>query len=302
MLVRARKRKKAPDRRVPKAVHETQQHWEHAYRDLAETLGANLHAWLGHRFRGSSFLTRSARRPSRGHHVPHPAPVLTAEDLAELVALIEMHFDFPAAKLTRTDWSLPVEHARKWKRLGIVAPGVDISRLVRDPFVAGQLHRVIKQGTTLAEMRKLAMRHPMPRHMQLAVEFGEQQAARWVTAFGRNLADHAVTEAVKTNRQLAQGMISRYLDGELKAEYIESPWVHSSMGHAMLTPMERATLESDRIVQGWRSLASELYHTFKGTDAARDWNRVGWTETQSAYQHGVIHGIAESDGPRTLIW
>ena len=280
----------------PQAVHETLDAWMDAHDAIVEAMRENLRRWFTRRFGGHTggkwLIKAGPSRPTGGGR----QPLLTPRDLRELIDLIRMHYAAPAAQVAREDFRWPIEYQRAWRDLGIIRPDVSVAGLVRDPITAGQLYRVVSRGTSLADMRKLASRAPMPRHVQLAAEFAEQSAARWITRFGQRLADDAATAAIETNRALAQDTVSRYLRGDLKRTR------YSEQAHATLTPVEREALETDRIVGGWRTLSSELYHAHKDTDPTRDWQRVGWTETQAAHEHGRVLAMAEEDGPDTLMW
>ncbi len=258
---------------------------EAAYRRQIDHLGVNLMRWVDGLFPGrGAWQLRKAR----------PGLMLTHPQLEELRRLIAAHFRVEAPGAPPVAWSIPEPVWREWQQAGIVVPWLPVPQIA-DSYLAGRLYQVIRDGDTYAHMLALARRAPLTRPMRLAVEWAEAHAAQYIAGFGDQLAGQAGQQALTVQQQLGRGLIVRYLKGELTAVAPPPGPPHN------LLPEERAALETDRAVASWRALARELYQTFKGTDARRDWHRVAASETRLAHNVGRLHAM-EEQGVRALYY
>jgi hypothetical protein len=217
---------------------------------------------------------------------------LTPAQLDELRRLIEAHFHVPLG-IHPVEWTIPPEIWDRWQAQGIVIPGIEIPE-IESAWTAGRLYQVIEAAHTYEQMLRLARQHIPSRQAQHTLAWAQASAARAISSRGVRLGAQAVDQAMTVHRHVARNLIEQYLQGALPRTAPARGLTHD------LTPLERRVLSTDRMVDSWRGLASELRRQFRSSDHDRDWARVAATETRTAYNVGRISALTESQVPQVI--
>jgi hypothetical protein len=263
------------------------------YDQTVEALGLNLGRWFAAQFGAKKRWVLAKALPNLQ---------LTPNQIEELRLLIETHFrpaflpavqgvvGFGPISISGQPpiWGIPPDVWARWVDDGIVVAGMPIPQ-ISDAYTAGRLYQVIHEGSTFQEMIAAAATIPLTRPQVLGIAWAEQHAAQYVRGFGQVQAGKAAGLAISQNQRIARTLITEYLAGKLKTTPAHKVPAHN------LTPEERTSLESNATAEHWKTLASEMYKTFKGTDAKRDWMRVAVSETRLAYNAGRL-GQMEAQG------
>jgi len=243
-------------------------------RSLMTTLVQNIEKW----FKGKSTFKKNILSKRSG--VP---PTLTEAQVAELRLLIESHF----RSAIGLGYKVPSSLQRQWNKYGIVPPEQDLETWINQSYVAGRLSFVLANGDTYADMVKLVAKIPLNRVDELILMQAKQNAARFVTGFGRKLADKAEDIILANEKKNLNLIIQSYFSGDLKiTKYNEEG----------LSREEMSILESDRSVKGWQELSSELRSRFKQEDISRDWDRIAQTEIRYSTNLGKLASIQHEGG------
>lgn len=235
------------------------------YAAAVDALGEHLVLWLDAIFPHRS-RWRLLNKAMRGIQ-------LTADQIEELRLLIKAHFRPAGIAIGGGVYRIPDTILDRWRAEGIIVPGISIPEIA-DAYNAARLVGVIEEATTFEAMKHLAERLPTTAVQRHAVEWLEQHATRYMVGFGDKLGTQAVDGALSLNQKLARRMLVQYQQGELKIHPV-------------------ADGPTDRVVEGWRGLARQLYKTFKSTDANRDWLRVANSEVRLSFNVGRLHTYAE---------
>lgn len=244
---------------------------------ILSVLFRNLDLWFSHeskiRYRG--FLHKAERE--------NP-PILTQEQMDELRRLIESHFRHAIG----VSASVPPEMQKKWDRMGIQQPKDTLDRWIVESYVAGRLADILNNHSTYEEMRNAAKHLPISRMDQLVLEAAKQHAAKYVTKYGRTLADIAEDVLAENHQKALNEIVQQYFSGKL---------THTLYNEGGFTPQEvQSLLSTKKQVKGWRELATELKNRFKAVDRDRDWDRVAISETRYATNLGRLVNIQIEGG------
>ncbi len=210
---------------------------------------------------------------------------LSDDEIDELRRLIESHFKLAIG----VDIRLPDEVKKKWKANGIVLPpqGNMESGIVQS-YVSGRLHTILKATDSYETMLKMARQFVPTRQDQLIIDAAKANAAKYMVGYGRKLADLAEDMLLEHQKGTVHDIVQRYFSGEL---------THTTYNAEGFTPQEvESQLATEKSVQGWRELATELKNRFKATDISRDWDRIAVSETRYASNLGALVTIQEEGG------
>ncbi len=221
-----------------------------------------------------------------------PAPHLTQGQLEELIALIRVHYR-GAIRVSTARWTADPRQEATWKRMGIIAPDVQMGGLLRDAFIAGRLAEVLNDGASLADMRRMAATVPVPREAQLSLD-AMQDRVRFDLAGGPGyrMEQQAGQLILNQNARQVQQIMVKYQRKELRA---------TPTNRDGLMPHEMDALETDRAVQGWRGVARELRNRMATIDRNRDWERVAASSIRQAHSIGAVGAMIE-DGVDELYY
>jgi hypothetical protein len=242
--------------------------------------GAITHHWCWH-----TLIDPLRRSETDELQKAQPGLGLTPQQITELRQLIEAHFYVPLGAHP-VEWTIPQAAWERWKSAGILVEGFQIPE-IDNAWTAGRLYQVIEEGHTFEDMVRLASQHVMSRAAQLSLQWAQASAAKAISGHGVKLGAQAAARSMTAHRRVARGLIEQYLQGRL-------PKTAPARGPAHdLTPHERRTLQTDKVVDSWQGLATELRRQFGHSDQDRDWARVAATETRLAFNIGRIQAMAE---------
>lgn len=242
-------------------------------RSILATLQDNVSLWLAQQAKvpKRTFLRKADE--------PKP-PYLTDEQIDELRRLIEAHF--------RVSIGVSFTPPKAWQKAGIELPDDDLSKWLTRAYVAGRLSEVLDNGSSYAEMMKLAKKLRMSRLDQLVLEAAKQNAGKYIKGYGRKLADIAEDVLVQNHKATLQTIVQKYFSGDLK---------HTNYNDQGFTPAEvEDLLSTDKEVRSWKELATELKNRFKSVDIGRDWDRISVSEVRFATNLGRLTNIQIEGG------
>lgn len=243
------------------------------FRSVLMTLLINIDTWLAAQANipKKSFLRKAGE--------PKP-PVLTEQQIEDLKRLIEAHF--------RTSIGLQVNTPKLWSKIGIKLPDENIEIWIQKAYVAGRLSEVLTNGSSYADMLKMAKKLPLSRVDMLTIQAAKQNAAKYIKGYGRKLADIAEEVLVNQHKSAIQSVIQDYFTGQL---------THTTYNQDGFSPSEvEKLLSTSKEVKGWRELSTELKNRFKAADVGRDWDRVAASEVRLTTNLGRIMNIQVEGG------
>jgi hypothetical protein len=243
------------------------------FRSIQMTLLTNIDIWLAAQANipKKKFLQKADD--------PKP-PVLSEKQVEDLRQLIEAHF--------RTSIGLQVNIPKTWSKIGLQLPDDNIESWIQKAYVAGRLSEVLINGSSYADMLKMAKKLPLSRVDMLTIQAAKQNAAKYIKGYGRKLADIAEDVLVNQHKSALQSIIQDYFTGDL---------THTTYNDAGFSPSEvDRLLSTDKEVKGWRELSTELKNRFKASDVGRDWDRISVSEVRYATNLGRIMNIQVEGG------
>jgi len=247
------------------------------FQGLMLLLSRNMDAWF-------ASVSRLPRKTFLRKAEDSKPPVLTQVQIDELRTLIEAHF----RSAIGLGWKVPKVTEKQWNKAGIEQPQEDLQTWIRQSYVAGRLADVLNNESTYADMVKLAKRLPLTRIDKLVVEAAEKNAAKYISGYGRKLADLAEDMLTEKHKSAIHDVVQRYFSGEL---------THTTYNAEGFTPQEaESLLSTDKAVKGWRELTTELKNRFKAVDVGRDWDRVAVSEVRFSTNLGRIMNIQVEGG------
>jgi hypothetical protein len=235
------------------------------FMSIQMTLLTNVDIWLAAQANipKKKFLQKAAD--------PKP-PVLSDLQIEDLRQLIEAHF----RKSIGLQFNLP----KSWSKCGIQLPDENMETWLHKAYIAGRLSDVLTNGSTYAEMLKMAKKMPLGRVDILTIQVAKQNAAKYIKGYGRKLADIAEDVLVNQHKTALQSVIQDYFTGDLThTTYNDTGFSPSEVGRMLTTSKE---------VKGWRELSTELKNRFKASDVGRDWDRVAVSEVRYTTNLGRI--------------
>ena len=232
----------------------------------------------------------------KAHDLPRP---LTNEEIQKIIQAIKDRFSYIAAQIQTEDYIPPQDLIDRWKEQGLI--GHDVTpesfgmtvgpeaQYIRNAFIFGRLHLALEAGKTYEEMMKLALTLPLKKPDLYAIAVAEQQAANYITAMGDELGTVAGQLMATKNRAIIQKMVIDYHGQNLPARVLD---LEEKQALGMEIP--------EKMVDTWRGLSSELYHTMQ--DKARDWDRVAFFETGDSMKVGMGNELLETYGADQLVY
>lgn len=207
-------------------------------------------------------------------------PFLNEGQIEELRTLIESTF--------KRSIGFNIALPQQWKKAGIELPEASFEDWITQSYVAGRLCSVLDNTNTYAEMLAAAAKMPLTRQDELIFQAAKANAARYITGYGRKLADIAEDVALKQHQAAINHVVQQYFSGDLKQTK------YNGQG---LSPAETdAVLSTDSPVMNIRELATELKNRFKAEDVGRDWDRVVESEIRYATNLGRLAEIQIEGG------
>jgi len=253
------------------------QKMQEEFRNLLQTLDRNIDAWFA---MTAQMPRRAFLRKSKGKH---PSNISDAE-IEALRRLIEWHFRQAVGRPE----DIPSRTQKQWGKAGIKDPNSDFDEWISKSYVAGRLQTILKNGDSYAQMLKLAQKVPLSRVDELALETAKANAARYIVGYGRKMADLAEDMLVERHKKDLNSVIQHYFSGDL---------THTVYNAEGFTPQEaEKLLSTNKRVQGWRELSTELKNRFKAVDVGRDWDRIAVSETRYASNLGTLVNIQQEGG------
>ena len=245
------------------------------YGQLKTTLYRNLDTWF----------TFNGKPAKRLFLKPEQVPsILTHAQADELRLLIESHF----RSAIGLGWNIPKAIEKTWIKAGIEKPTEDLADWIKQSYVAGKMAGVLNNSSSYTEMLKLAGKVPVSRVDALISEAAQQNAAKYVAGHGRKLADIAEEVLNKQHQGAISQVVQNYFSGELR---------HTAYNERGFTPDEvESLLSTEKVVKGWKELATELKNRFKAEDIGRDWDRIAQTEIRFSTNLGRLAGIQQEGG------
>lgn len=244
------------------------------FKALLMTLIENMELWVDQQSKASRSVFKSLRK---AEEIP---PVLTQAQIDELKDLIESHFRAAIG----LGYKASDEQQKKWRKMGIKDPDIHLDEWIKKAYVAGRLAELLTNGTSFADMMKLAKKLPLSRTDQLVLEMSRMNSARYIVGYASKLGGLATDVAMDQHKRSINAIIQSFFAGDLDRE------IHPESGYA---PNEESVI---RKVTSWKELASELRNRFKQTDLVRDWERVAFTEMRYATNLGRIMNIQHEGG------
>ena len=216
---------------------------------------------------------------------------LTDDEVDELRRLIESHFKMAIG----IDVRLPTATQKKWQVMQIALPEQDsLKSGVIQAYVAGRLQTILDNNDTYEKMLQEAKRFQPTRQDQLMMDAVTKNAAKYIVGYGRKLADLTEDMLLQRHKGNVHDVVQRYFSGEL---------TQTTYNEEGFTPEEAEKwLSTNKSVQGWRELATELKNRFKQEDIGRDWDRIARSETRFASNLGALITMQEEGGgdPETI--
>lgn len=243
---------------------------------LMETLVENIDRWID--YQSSSGMKKSVLK--KADDTP---PVLSQKQIDELKMLIEQHFRVSIG----LGYIVPDTVAKQWQKAGIKPPTDDLEKWIKAAYVAGRLANVLKNSSTYEEMTRKAVKLAFSRIDELVIQMAKNNAAKYVVGYALRLSSLAENVMLNHNKKLMGNVIQQYFTGDLR---------HTKYNGAGLKPNEIASLETDKEVNGWKELATELKNRFKNVDAGRDWDRIAQTEIRYSTNMGRLVNIQVEGG------
>lgn len=226
---------------------------------------------------------------------------LTKEEVRAIQQAIRDRFDYLATSLESQDVDVSDEQLRRWKDLGLIDKKVTVKdfvsrnpegKLVRNAFVYGRFAQAAEQASGEQDLRREVMRAalkmPLTRPDEAALAVAEQQAGKYITGLGEQIAGKAGELLLEKNRAIVREMVTGVHGQTLQAGPPRTPGAGG---------LPEAT---GKAVENWRELSSELYHAME--DRAHDWDRVAFYELNDSKRYGKAVGLVQKYGEGQLVY